>query len=300
MFNIKWKKLGLIAGLSLSLIAAGCGTDDEDAQTETNVSKEMEYTITGIEPGAGQSETNDEAISTYESLNGWEHQLSSTGAMLSALDDAMKTEEPIVFSAWSPHYMFANWDIKYLEDPKGIFGEEEAITTIARKGLKEEMPEAYTIIDRFNWELKDVESALLKAQEKEFEEVAQDWVDENQETVAEWTEGVEPVDGTSIELVLTPWDAEAFTTNVAKIVLEQQGYSVKTTSVDPAILFEIIAEGGADASLAPWMPSTHGALYAEYEGEFEDLGPNVDGAKIGLAVPSYMDIDSIEDLQPKE
>ncbi|WP_156289372.1 glycine betaine ABC transporter substrate-binding protein [Oceanobacillus salinisoli] len=300
MFNFKWKKFGVIAGLSLSLIAAGCGSDEGNAQTEANVSEEMEYTITGIEPGAGQSETNEEAISAYDSLNGWEQELSSTGAMLSELSEAIDNEEPIVVSAWSPHYMFANWDIKYLEDPKGIFGEEEAITTITRKGLKDDMPEAYTILDRINWELSDVEAALLEAQEKEFEEVAQDWVDENQDTVAEWTEGIEPVDGTSIELVLTPWDAETFTTNVAKIVLEQQGFSVTLTPVDPAILFKAIATSDADASLAPWMPATHGELYAEYEGEFEDLGPNVEGAKIGLAVPSYMDINSIEDLHPKE
>ncbi|MFC2949227.1 glycine betaine ABC transporter substrate-binding protein [Virgibacillus sediminis] len=300
MFNNKWKKLGVIAGLSLSLIAAGCGTSGGDAQTETSVSEEMEYTITGIEPGAGQTETNEIALSEYDSLAGWQQELSSTGAMLTELDDAIDKEEPIVISAWSPHYMFANWDIKYLEDPKGIYGEEESITTIARKGLKEDMPEAHTILDRFEWELADVESGLLEAQEKSFEEVAQEWVNENQETVAEWTEGVDPVDGTPIELVLTPWDAETFTNNIAKVILEQQGYSVTLTPVDPAVMFEAIADGSADASLAPWMPSTHGELYAEYEGQFEDLGPNVDGAKIGLAVPAYMDIDSIEDLEPKE
>ncbi|MFC3039204.1 glycine betaine ABC transporter substrate-binding protein [Virgibacillus xinjiangensis] len=300
MFNFKWKKIGVIAGLSLSLIAAGCGSDDGEAQSETSASEEMEYTITGIEPGAGQTETNEIAISEYDSLAGWQQELSSTGAMLSELSDAMDNEEPIVISAWSPHYMFANWDIKYLEDPKGIFGEEESITTIAREGLKEDMPGAHTMLDRFQWELEDVEYGLLEAQEKSFEEVAQEWVEENQDTVAEWTEGVEPVDGTPIELVLTPWDAETFTTNIAKVILEQQGYSVTLTPIDPAVLFEAIADGSADASLAPWMPATHGELYAQYEGQFEDLGPNVDGAKIGLAVPEYMDVDSIEDLQPKE
>ncbi|PAV29603.1 glycine/betaine ABC transporter [Virgibacillus profundi] len=300
MINFKWKKSGLITGLTLSLIVAGCGSNDENAQTETTVSEEMEYTITGIEPGAGQSETNTEALSTYDSLDGWEQELASTGAMLTQLGEAIDNEEPIVVSAWSPHYMFANWDIKYLEDPKGLYGEDEAITTIARTGLKDEMPGAYTILDRLKWEISDVEEALLAAQDKEFEVVAQEWVDENQETVAQWTEEVEPVDGTSIELVLTPWDAETFTSNVAKVVLEQQGFNVTLTPVDPAIMFEAIVTDDADASLAPWMPATHGALYAEHEGNFEDLGANVEGAKIGLAVPSYMDIDSIEDLQPKE
>ncbi|ASN06298.1 glycine betaine ABC transporter substrate-binding protein [Virgibacillus necropolis] len=306
MFSFKWKRLGIIAGLSLSLVAAGCGQEDTandgGDKATTNVSEELEYTITGIEPGAGQTETTNKTISEYESLAGWEQKTSSSGAMLTQLGDAINNEEPIIVAAWSPHYMFAKWDLKYLEDPKGIFGEEEYITTIARKGLKDDMPKAYTILDRFHWELSEMESALLKAQEMnfDFEAVAQEWVDENQKTIAEWTEGVDSADGTSLKLVTTPWDTEQFSANVAKIVLEQQGFDVELTSVDPAIMFESIASGEADASLSPWMPATHGAFYEEYEGQFEDLGANVTGARIGLAVPSYMDIDSIEDLKPAE
>ena len=37
-------------------------------------------------------------------------------------------------------------------------------------------------------------------------------------------------------------------------------------------------------------------IYAKYEAEIDDLGANLEGAKIGLVVPAYMDIDSIEDL----
>src|SRR5699024_3257551 len=130
MFNFKWKKLGIIAGLSLSLVAAGCGqgdtgdTSEAEEEAGTNASEEMDYTITGLEPGAGQTELKEQAIEEYESLAGWEPQTSSTGSMLSALDEAMMNDEPIMITAWSPHYMFARWDIKYLEDPKGVFGEE--------------------------------------------------------------------------------------------------------------------------------------------------------------------------------
>ncbi|WP_117149143.1 glycine betaine ABC transporter substrate-binding protein [Paraliobacillus zengyii] len=295
-----WKKIGVITSLSLSLVVAGCG--QEESNETTNVSEDLEYTITGIEPGAGQTETNETAIAEYESLAGWEQETSSAAAMLTALGDAIDNEEPIVVAAWSPHYMFAKYDIKYLEDPNLVFGEAEHITTIVRNGLEEDMPGAYTILDRLYWELPVLEEALLDAQEMDFdfETVAQEWVDENSEIVAEWTEGIEPVDGESIDLVLTPWDAESFTTNVAKIVFEQQGYDVNLTPVDPSIMFEAIASGDSDASLSPWMPATHGAFYEEYEGQFVDLGANVEGARIGLAVPSYMDIESIEDLEPAE
>jgi glycine betaine/proline transport system substrate-binding protein len=269
MFSLK--KLGVIAGLSLSLVAAGCGSDesndsgDEQAEASTNYSEEMEYQITGIEPGAGQTETNETAIKEYESLAGGEQETSSAAAMLTALGEAIDNEEPIVVAAWSPHYMFAKYDIKYLEDPKKVFGEEEHITTIVREGLEEDMPGAYTILDRVHWELSVFEEALLAAQEMDFdfEQVAQDWVDENQDKVDEWTEGVDPVDGKSIELVLTPWDAENFSTNVTKIVLEEQGFDVKLTPVDPSVMFGAIASGDSDATLSPWMPATHGALYEE-------------------------------------
>ncbi|MBP1949332.1 glycine betaine ABC transporter substrate-binding protein [Virgibacillus litoralis] len=306
MFNFKWKKLGIITGLSLSLVAAGCGEENEggneQAESGTSVSKEMEYTITGIEPGAGQTETNKKAIAAYDSLAGWKQETASSAAMLTALGNAIDNQEPIVVAAWSPHYKFAKWDLKYLEDPKGTFGEKEYITTIARKGLKDDMPKAYKILDRIYWELPAMESALLQAQKMEFdfEKVAKQWVDENQETVAKWTKDVEPVDGKQIKLASTSWDTELFSANVAKIVLQEQGYEVNLTQIDPAILFEAIASGDADASLSPWMPTTHGAFYEEYEGQFEDLGANLEGAKIGLAVPTYMDIDSIEDLKPAE
>jgi len=308
MLSFQWKKLGVIAGLSLSLVAAGCGqadandTSNNAKESTTNESEEMDYTITGLEPGAGQTELNDQAIDEYESLAGWEQETSSTGAMLSALDKAIENEEPIMITAWSPHYMSAKWDIKYLEDPKGVFGEEIYAATLVREGLRDDMPTAYTLMERFNWDISEVDSALLKAEEEQLEMdvIAAQWIDENEDTVSEWTEGIETVDGTSMELAATTWDDALFTANVAKIVLEQQGFDVTLTPVDPAILFESIASGDADATLSPWLPTTHGALYEEYEGEFEDIGKNIEGGKLGLAVPSYMEADSLEDFEPAE
>lgn len=82
--------------------------------------------------------------------------------------------------------------------------------------------------------------------------------------------------------------------------MAQQGYNVKLTPIDPAVVFESVSTGDADASLSPWIPTTHGALYKEYEGEFVDLGPSYEGTKIGLAVPAYMETDSLEDFEPAE
>lgn len=74
----------------------------------------------------------------YDNLEGWTHEESSTAAMLTELGEALDNEEEIIVAAWNPHYMFAKYDIKYIDDPKGVYGGEEYITIIARKGLKED------------------------------------------------------------------------------------------------------------------------------------------------------------------
>ena len=307
MFYLNWKKLGILTGLSLSLVVAGCGQDDSASngnnggnETTTNVSEELDYTITGIEPGAGITGQAINTLEEYENLEGWELQESSTAGMVGSLDAAIKNEEPIIVTGWNPHWKFSAYDLKYLEDPKGTFGGSENINTLVRKDLEEDMPNAYKILDRFNWEPQDMEAVMFDAQEVSFEEAANNWIEKNPDKVAQWTEGIEKVDGKEIELVSTPWDSERASSSVMEAVLEQLGFKVTVTPVDPAIMFEAVATGQADATLAPWLPSTHSSFYEKHKEDIVDLGENLTGTQNGLVVPEYMDIDSIEDLQPKE
>lgn len=295
----KYNYLAGAAAMSAVLLAAGCGSN-EASSGEQSLSEELEHTITGIEPGAGLTGLAHTALEEYDNLAGWELEESSTASMLTELDSAIDKEEPLVITGWTPHWMFSAYDLKFLKDPKGSLGGPENIQTIARLGLEEDMPEAYKILDAFEWELDDLQSVMYAAQDIPFEEAAQDWIDENRDKVEEWTEGSEPVEGEKIELVSTPWDSERGSANVMKIVLEDQGFDVTITDVDPAVMFEAIATGGADASIAPWLPVTHGAFYEKHKDDMIDLGENLTGAQNGIAVPAYMDIDSIEDLEQKE
>ncbi|MET3683514.1 ABC-type proline/glycine betaine transport system substrate-binding protein [Alkalibacillus flavidus] len=83
-------------------------------------------------------------------------------------------------------------------------------------------------------------------------------------------------------------------------MLEQQEFDVDVTPVDPSIVFESIANGDADATAAAWLPFTHADFYESVKDDVVDLGPNLEGAKIGLVVPSYVDLESIEELEPAE
>ncbi|MEI3606395.1 glycine betaine ABC transporter substrate-binding protein [Pseudogracilibacillus sp. SE30717A] len=302
------KRLGIIAGFSATLILAACGGGDEgenkdgsddSSSGDVKYGEEMKYQITGIEPGAGVFKAAENAVEEYE-LEGWEVQASSSGAMATALGEAYDNEEPIIVTGWSPHWKFAKYDLKYLEDPKGVFGEEETINTMVREGLEDDMPEAYQVLDNFYWTPDDLEEVMLKISDgADPRDAAQEWIDENQDTVAEWTDGVDEVDGDKIELVYVEWDTEVGSTNMIGLVLEELGYDVTVTPLDNAVMWEAVATGEADAMVAAWLPGTHGDLFEEYKDELIDLGPNLEGAKIGLVVPAYMDIDSIEDLDTK-
>lgn len=296
----KFKSISLTLGLSTTLLLAACGGEETSSNETKSMSEQLDYTITGIEPGAGIMQLTELTLEEYENLDGWKVSESSTAGMLTMLDKAYKNEEPIIVTGWNPHWKFASYDLKYLEDPKGTYGEIENINTITRKGLKEDMPIAYEILDRFYWDPEDMETVMFDAQTVSFEEAAAKWVEANQDKVAQWTEGLDKVNGQSIELISTPWETEDASAHVMKVVLEQHGFDVKITPVDPIIMFQAIANGEGDASLAPWLPVTHGSFYEQYKDDLVDLGENLVGAKVGLVVPTYMEVDSIEDLEPKK
>lgn len=148
---------------------------------------EANQTITGIEPGAGVVKAAEETLSAYDNLSDWQLETSSSGAMTVALGQAYKKKEPIVITGWSPHWMFAKYDLNYLEDPKQAMGAEETINTMARQNLKEDSPEAYRILKNFKWSKDDMEKVMLEINSgTDPVEAAQNWIKENPDTVKAW------------------------------------------------------------------------------------------------------------------
>jgi glycine betaine/proline transport system substrate-binding protein len=105
----------------------------------------------------------------------------------------------------------------------------------------------------------------------------------------------------SARLVYVSWARAIAHTHVTAEILTRLGWDVEVVSVSNAAMWSSVASGDADALLPAWLPVTHQAYFGE-EGEFtdevEDLGPNFVGAKLGLVVPTYVDIDSIAEIGP--
>lgn len=295
----KWLSMLLVPALALGLTACGSSKEvnTDTGDKDTSVGKQVDYQIIGIDPGAGLMKATAAAIEEYE-LKDWNLVEGSGAAMTAALKKAYDKQEPIIVTAWDPHWIFSKFDLKYLDDPKGVYGEEESIHTIARLGLAKDHPSAYKILDQFQWTLDDVGKVMVDIIDgKDPDDAAKAWVEENSDLAAKWTEGAEKVNGDKITIGYVAWDDAIASTNVIAKVLSDAGYKVTIKQLEAGPMWTGVADGSLDAHVAGWLPVTHADYNAKYKGKFEDLGANLEGTKIGLAVPAYMDIDSIEDLQ---
>lgn len=92
------------------------------------------------------------------------------------------------------------------------------------------------------------------------------------------------------------WDGEIASTNVLKQVYEQVGYEVDIIAVDAGPLYQGLANGDFDFTVSSWLPVTQKGYWDKYGDQIDYVGPNLEGCKCGLVVPSYVTIDSIEEL----
>ena len=149
--------------------------------------KDFDGKITGIDAGAGVMRRTEDAIKEYN-LTSIKLMPSSGPAMATALTRAEKAQKPIVVTGWIPHWMFAKWKLKFLEDPKGVYGAAETVNSIGSKGLEKKAPEVAAFLKKFQWASKDeIGEVMLAIQEgAKPDAAAKDWVAKHPERVAEW------------------------------------------------------------------------------------------------------------------
>lgn len=159
---------------------------DINSLEELNAKKDQfNGKITGIDAGAGIMKATDKAVESY----GLDYQViqSSEAAMMTALDKAYRNQEWIAVTGWSPHWMFAKYDLKYLEDPKMAYGDAEEVHTLANKDFTKNNPEvadmlkAFKMTDKQIGSLEDLINSGMQPQE-----AAKKWISGNQEVVDSW------------------------------------------------------------------------------------------------------------------
>ncbi len=145
--------------------------------------------VIGIDPGAGLMAASDEAMTAY-GLSNFVLLDGSDSAMTAALDRAYNRGEPIIVTSWRPHWMWAAYDLKYLEDPQGVFGDAESIHTIVNRDWSEnEAPaDVLAFLESFSWTGEQMGAVMLMITQEDMDpmDAARAWIADNRDVVEGW------------------------------------------------------------------------------------------------------------------
>lgn len=99
-----------------------------------------------------------------------------------------------------------------------------------------------------------------------------------------------------VHILYPNWAEGIAITHLTEHILTENGYSVKITRLEPGPIYAAIANGDADAYMDAWLPYTHEDYWERFGDKIEEAGVIFDNGITGLVVPTYVDIDSIEEL----
>ncbi|HRO15813.1 MAG TPA: choline ABC transporter substrate-binding protein [Paracoccus sp. (in: a-proteobacteria)] len=169
---------------------------DLDAQRDAFDGK-----IYGIEPGAPANQSIAGMIAADKfGLGDWELVESGEQAMLAQVMRNDQAGTPTVFLAWAPHPMNIAHQITYLSGGDAEFGPDfggATIHTLARKDWVAACPNAARLLTNLTFTV-DMENALMGSildEGRTGPEAARQWLRENPDAVAAWTQGVTTLDG---------------------------------------------------------------------------------------------------------
>lgn len=155
------------------------------AQLNANASK-FGNQIVGIDAGSGEMNTLSKKV-----VPGYGLKLKvaggSSASMLASLKRAELAKTPVVVTLWSPHWAFSKWNLKYLKDPKGLFGKSEHIQTDANKAWASSHPTLTKWIGNFKLTSAQLGKLEIDINNDGQTKGAQEWIAKNQTLVNSWT-----------------------------------------------------------------------------------------------------------------
>ena len=148
--------------------------------------------IIGIDSGAGVMMKTEKAISKYYTDK--ELLSLSEDIMVKHLEDSLQRRKDIVVTGWEPHWIFARYNVRFLEDPDNVFGEKEKIYTVGRKDLAKEHPHAVRYFERMQLTEKQLNTLVYEVRMSEDPlEGVKRWIKQNEYVVNQWVKDLQPV-----------------------------------------------------------------------------------------------------------
>ncbi|MHA7110886.1 glycine betaine ABC transporter substrate-binding protein [Sunxiuqinia elliptica] len=154
--------------------------------------KASETAIVGIEADAGIMFQTRRAIMDYQ-LSTVSLKNLSEKEMTTQFAEAYKRMEELVITGWEPHWLFDRFKVRFLDDPKLVFGEQENIYAIATKGLEGRFPQVVRLFERMQLSEKQMNSLIyLMSSEADPEDGVREWMQKNEYLVNQWVRNLRP------------------------------------------------------------------------------------------------------------
>lgn len=158
---------------------------------------ELDGTINGIEAGAAINGQTRRTLERYGLDDEFSVSAASGPANWQALEEAIQEKEPIVVVAWYPHWIWNDFDLKYVRGAKtdhnvDIWGEPEAIFSIVEDGFVERFPKKVVCFLK-EFEANDEQvfslmTAFTDRGQTSKEAAVRRWIEKHPDDVAGWME----------------------------------------------------------------------------------------------------------------
>ncbi len=141
--------------------------------------------IIGIDDGSEVMQKTNAALKAYD-LD-YELVIGSGPAMVRELQQSIQNQDPIIVTGWRPHWKFGQYDLKFLDDPKNVYGTRKNIHTLTRKGLASDHPQVVAFLENFRMNTDQLANLMeVFARSNDWEKAAEKWCKNNPELIDEW------------------------------------------------------------------------------------------------------------------
>lgn len=95
-------------------------------------------------------------------------------------------------TGWKPHWKFARWELRFLEDPRGVYAKSENIHTVVRPGFVEDYPDVAQFLRNFRLSADQLQQLMdqMRVPDADPEQIARRWIERNSDLVDSWLQDV--------------------------------------------------------------------------------------------------------------
>jgi glycine betaine/proline transport system substrate-binding protein len=153
------------------------------------IAAKIDHRIQGIDPGSGLMQASEKTMKEY-GLDNLKLVSASGAAMTAVLDRAYRQKKWVVVTAWQPHWIFARYHLRFLEDPKATLGGEEWIHAIARQGFQQDFPaEVTAFFSRLYLPNDELAAILLDTQSMSVDKAVERYIRKHPKRIHYWLTG---------------------------------------------------------------------------------------------------------------